>query len=395
MASDPAALSRIPLCEPVLRGREWEYVKECLDTNWVSSVGPFVTRFERELADRIGRRFGVAVVNGTAALHVALLIAGVQPDDEVVMPTLTFIAPANAVRYVGACPVFIDVEPDYWQLDLDKLTSFITGGCEWRGGALRNRATGRRVKAILPVDLLGHPVDMTPIVDLARSRDLAVVEDATESLGAEYRSEPVGRLSDVACLSFNGNKIITSGGGGLVLTDNERWAERARYLTTQAKNDPIEYVHHEIGYNYRLTNVQAALGVAQLEHLGECVERKRAIARGYAEALAHVPGVTTMREAPWARHSYWLSTILLQEQTFGHSSRELLGLLAADGIDSRPLWQPLHLSPAHRGAFAGACETAERLYAEALSLPSSVNMTSADQQRVVDAVVRQQRLLSA
>jgi perosamine synthetase len=396
MGSDPnTAPSRISLCVPALAGREWEYVKECLDTNWVSSVGPFVTRFERELADRMGRRFGVAAVNGTAALHVALLVAGVGPDDEVVMPALTFIAPANAVRYAGAWPVFVDVEPDYWQIDLGKLTDFITRGCDWIDGTLRNRVTGRRVKAILPVDLLGHPVDMAPVVDLARSRDLVVVEDATESLGAEYRGEPVGRLSDVACLSFNGNKIITTGGGGLVLTDDERWAARARYLTTQAKDDPIEYVHHEVGYNYRLTNVQAALGVAQLELLGEYVERKRAIAARYAHGLSAVPGLTTMREAPWARHSYWLSTILVDRRAFGHSSRELLAQLSGQGIESRPLWQPLHLSRAHRDSYAAACETAERLYADALSLPSSVNLAAADQQRVIDAVVRQQRLLSA
>lgn len=380
---------------PALGGHEWAYVKECLDTNWVSSVGPFVSRFEQALAARIGRRFGVATVNGTAALHAALLVAGVEPGDEVVMPTLTFIAPANAVRYAGAWPVFIDVEPEYWQIDVEKLTGFITRGCEWSDGTLRNRVSGRRVKAILPVDLLGHAADMAPIVDLARSRDLAVVEDATESLGAEYRGEPIGRLSDIACLSFNGNKIITSGGGGLVVTDNERWAERARYLCTQAKDDPLEYVHHHIGYNYRLTNLQAALGVAQLERLGEYVERKRGIAQRYAQALSGVPGLTTMREATWARHSYWLSTILVRAREFGHSSRELIAALSADAIETRPLWQPLHLSLAHRGSHAEQCDTAERLHAEALSLPSSVNLSAADQRRVIDAVVRQQRLLSA
>jgi perosamine synthetase len=395
MASEPKAHPRIPLCVPEMGGHDWTYVKECLDTNWVSSVGPFVERFERDVAQRIGRRFGVAAVNGTAALHTALLVAGVQPDDEVVVPALTFIAPANAVRYAGAWPVFIDVDPDYWQIDLEQLAGFITRGCEWVGGVLRNRATGRRVTAILPVDLLGHPADLAPIVELARSRDLRTVEDATESLGAAYRGQPVGRLSDIACLSFNGNKIITTGGGGLVVTDDEKWAARARYLTTQAKDDPIESIHHEVGYNYRLTNIQAALGVAQLERLPAYVEAKRAIARRYATAFAAVSGLTTMREASWAQHSYWLSTVIVSEPDFGLSSRALLAALATAAIESRPLWQPLHLSPAHSGSFALPCPVAERLYAAALSLPSSVGLTPEDQQRVIEAVVAKRQLSPA
>ena len=230
MAFDSLATKAIPLAVPLLDGNEWRYVKECLDTNWVSSVGPFVDRFERMMAERIGVAAAVGVVNGTSAIHLALHVAGVQPDDDVIMPALTFIAPANAVRYLGAFPVFVDVEPVTWQLDPQRVSDFVFRECSWNRGELRNRRTGRRVRAVLPVDLLGHPADLRPILEIARARDLVVVEDATESLGALYYGEPVGRLADVACFSFNGNKIVTTGGGGMITTDRQDLAERARYL---------------------------------------------------------------------------------------------------------------------------------------------------------------------
>jgi perosamine synthetase len=247
---EPGALAptgTIPLSVPEINGNEWEYVKECLDSNWVSSAGPFVERFEQMVADYVGTQHAVATVNGTAALHLALLVAGVQPDDEVLVPALTFIAPANAVRYAGAWPVFIDAEPAYWQMDAEKVMNFLEHRCAWANGELRNKNTGRRVRGILPVHILGHPCDMDPIVDLARKFRLVVIEDATESLGALYKERMVGHLGDVACFSFNGNKVITTGGGGMIVTDNEAWAERARYLSTQAKDNPVEYIHNEIG----------------------------------------------------------------------------------------------------------------------------------------------------
>jgi perosamine synthetase len=376
----------IPLSVPHLAGNEWQYVKECFDTNWVSSVGPFVTRFERMMAERSRRAHAVATVNGTAALHIALIVAGVAPDDEVLMPAMTFIAPANAVRYVGAWPVFIDVEPTYWQLDPARLADVVARECEWRGGALWNRTTGRRVRAVLPVDILGHPVDADPILEIARSRDLAVVEDATESLGARYKDRVAGQLGDVACFSFNGNKIVTAGGGGMIVTDNARWAERARYLTTQAKDDPVEYIHHEVGYNYRLTNVQAAIGVAQLEQLEQHILCKRGVAEAYASAFAEVPGLRLMAEAPWAFSSFWLYTVLVDEAEYGTSSRDLRRRLAASGIEARPLWQPLHLSRAHRASPSYCGDVAEALYRNALSLPSSVGLAPEDQQRVISVV---------
>jgi perosamine synthetase len=383
--SDPAP--RIPLCVPQLGGNEWTYVKECLDTGWVSSVGPFVTRFEASLAARVGAPHAVAVVNGTAALHVALLVAGVEPDDEVLLPTLTFIAPANAVRYAGAWPVFVDVEAEHWQLDVGRLEGFLAREYTWSGGALRNRGTGRRLRALLPVDVLGHPVDMEPLCELARRHELRVVEDATEALGATYRGRPLGTLGDVGCFSFNGNKVITSGGGGMLVTSHAEWAARARYLTTQAKDDPVEFVHNAVGYNYRLTNVLAALGCAQLERLQDYVQAKRRIAARYRDALADVPGLEVgPREAAWANSSCWMTGILIDQARFGRDRRALAAHLAEAGVETRPLWRPLHQNPVYAGHQADGCPVAERLNRDVLTLPSSVGLTPDDQERVISLI---------
>lgn len=377
----------IPLSEPSLGGNEWKYVKECLDTGWVSSSGPFVDRFERDLTGRVGVRHAVATTSGTAALHVALLVAGVQPDDEVLIPALTFIAPANAVRYVGAWPVFVDVERDYWQMDPLKVRDFLLRECRWHEGALYNRTNGRRVRAIVPVHLLGHPCDLVPLVDLARRFELRLIEDATQSLGARYRDQAVGRVGDLACFSFNGNKLVTTGGGGMIATNDEALAAQARYLTTQAKLDGVEYVHGDIGYNYRLSNVQAAIGCAQLERLDDFVAEKRRIASTYGDALGALPGVSTMAEAPWAWSTYWLSTIRVDGARARVDRRKLMERFEAVGVQTRPLWQPLHRSPAHRGAQAYRCEAADEIQAEALSLPSSVGLREADQRRVIAVLV--------
>lgn len=378
----------IPLCVPHLGGKEWPYLKECLDTNWVSSAGPFVTRFEAMVADYVGAKYAVATSSGTAALHVALLVAGVQPGDEVLVPTLTFIATANAVRYVGAWPVFIDADPDYWQMDPQLLAEFLETGCQRRNGMLINQTSGRRVKAILPVHLMGHPCDMDPILEMALKYSLVVVEDATESLGAKYKGRMVGHLGDLACFSFNGNKLITTGGGGMIVTDNESWAREAEYLTTQAKDDPVEYVHHQIGYNYRLTNLQAALGCAQLEEIDRHIQAKRNIAAIYRSSLMGLPGLMPMTQAPWASSVFWLFTVLVDEKPYGMDSRALMGQLTQLGIQSRPLFQPGHLSPAHAGSQAWQQGVAERIHRDALSLPSSVGLDQQDQERVIHTLRR-------
>ena len=382
----PAAEGFIPLCIPHIGGNEWEYIKECLDTNWVSSVGEYVNRFESMLANYIGVRHSVAVVNGTAALHIALLVSGVEPDDEVIVSTLTFVAPVNAVRYASAWPVLADAESSYWQMDVERVIGFLDKGCQWKGGELRNRISGRRVKAIIPVHILGHPVDMDPLLEAAHKYDLTVIEDATESLGALYLGRKVGMLGDIACFSFNGNKLITTGGGGMIVTDNIQWAERARYLTTQAKDDPIEFIHGDIGYNYRLTNVLAAMGCAQMEMLEEYIQAKRHIAQTYNRAITEIDGLRPMPAADWAYSTYWMYTVLVDEAKYGCNSRDLLKHLGNLDIQARPLWCPAHMNVMYHNCQKLSGDVAGRLHRQSISLPCSVGLKSKDQQRVISAI---------
>lgn len=376
----------VPLIVPEIRGNEWKYVKECLDTNWLSSVGSYVDQFEKMTAERVGTKYAVATVNGTAALHIALLLAGVQADDEVLVSTLTFIAPANAIRYVGAWPVFIDAEPRFLQIDPARVIDFLEKDCRWDGQELRNRRTGRRVKAILPVHILGHPVDLDPILSVAAKYSLPVIEDATEGLGASYLGKSLGGFGHAGCFSFNGNKIITTGGGGMLVTNDAEWAARARYLTTQAKDDPIEYVHNAVGYNYRLTNLLAAMGCAQMEQLDSFVDAKRRIARRYQESFASLPGIRLPEEAEWAFSTFWMYTVLIDEKESCIDSRELLRELAARKIQSRPLWQPIHRSQAHDSSGSPSCPNSDAFYSQAISLPCSVGLTSSAQNHVIETV---------
>ena len=378
-------LSSVPLCAPVLDGREIEYLRECIESGWVSYLGPFVERFERAIADFTGVPHALATSSGTSALHLALMAVGVRADDEVIVPTLTFIAPANAVRYVGAYPVFVDAEPDTWQMDVRRVAEFLEMGCRRHGEHLVNRISGRRIAALLPVHVLGHPVDMDPLLALADRYRLKVVEDATESLGARYKGRAVGSMSDAACFSFNGNKLITSGGGGMVVSADADLIRRARHLSTQAKTDAVEYAHDAVGYNYRLTNIQAAVGLAQAERLEEFIAAKRAIAGRYRAALAGLPGVDIMPAADWAEVVFWMYTVRLKAAGRASEGRPVLRALDAQGIQTRPLWQPLHLSPAHRGAQALGGAVAEGLYHQALSLPCSSNLTRVEQERVIAA----------
>lgn len=376
----------ISLCVPYLCGNEWKYVKDCLDTGWVSSVGAYVDRFEEMLANYVGGKSAVACVNGTSALHIALMVAGIRPDEEVLVPSITFVSPANCVKYLGAWPTFMDIEPDYLQIDPQKTIDFLTQECTYRGGKLRNRRTNRVVRAILPVHMLGHPSDMDPIVEIARKFNLIVIEDCAESLGASYKGRKTGSLADMACFSFNGNKIITAGGGGMIVTNNTRWAQKGKYLTTQAKDDPIEYIHNEIGFNYRLSNVQAAMGVAQMENLPGYVAAKRKIAERYAEALKEVAGIRVPQEAPWAESTFWLYTIFVDAKKYGRSNKELLKEMDENHIQARPLWHPLPRLKPFKDCYAYKVEVADRVYNDALSLPSSVNLTIEEQDTVIEVV---------
>jgi len=383
----PASAGSIPLCVPELRGNEWTYIKECLDTNWVSSVGSYVDRFEEMMAGYIGVNHAVATVNGTAALHVALMVAGVEANDEVLVSDLTFVAPANAIRYIGAWPVFMDVDPGYWQMDPQKVADFLDNECSWKDGRLINKTSGRQIKAVLPVHILGHPCDLDPIIMMCKKYDLSVVEDASESLGAKYNGNMVGSSGDIACYSYNGNKLITTGGGGMIVTSDQKMADRAKYLTTQAKDGGEEYIHEEIGYNYRLTNIQAAMGVAQMEMIDDFIEKKLAIAKEYQANLSNNSRIVTMPREEWAEPTYWLYTVLLEPGTDIESRKSVLRELNQNGVGARPLWHTLHDLKPFKYCQAYRIEHSIDLYHRGISLPSSVGLTDSDRAKTV-AVLR-------
>lgn len=392
LASPPAPRS-IPLSIPEICGNEWTYVKECLDTGWVSSVGPFVDQFERAVARYVGATYAVAAASGTAALHTALQVIGVKPDEAVLVSALTFIAPVNAIRYCGAHPIFIDAHPQTWQMDVDKVEQFLESECERRGGACYHRRSGKRVRAIVPVHILGLSCEMNRIMELARCWFLRVVEDAAEGMGVRYHSQHVGTFGDVGVFSFNGNKIITTGGGGMLVSHRAEEATRARYLTTQAKREGVEYIHDEVGYNYRLTNIQAALGLAQLEQLDTFIDKKRAIAQRYEARLARHEGITVMPTPPHSEPTYWLYTVLLDEKTTLAERQRLIAHLHAQGIEARPLWHPVHRLAPYRDCSAFQIQHAIEFYARGVCLPSSVGLTVDDQERCLagflEAVKRQ------
>lgn len=376
----------IPLSVPHIGGNEWKYVKECLDTGWVSSTGPFVGRFEKAVAGVVRANHAVAVVNGTAALHTALLIIGVKPGEEVLVSDLTFVAPVNAIYYAGAHPVMMDADPETWQIDTAKVEQFLNEECERRQGGCFNKKTGRHVSAILPVHILGLACDMDKIIALAKQFCLKVVEDSAEAMGVCYKGRHVGTFGDVSAFSFNGNKVLTTGGGGMVVTSEKAMADYARYLTTQAKDNPLEYIHNEIGYNYRLTNLQAAMGLAQLEKLDVFLAKKRSIASFYKEALRDRSDITLMPEPSYCEPTYWLYTVLLDEKSTLEDRKRVLKSLHALGIEARPFWHPIHALPPYQKEIAFDIRHAIRLYERGVCLPSSVGLEVGDLQRVVDAL---------
>ena len=368
----------IPLSVPHIGGNEWKYVKECLDTGWVSSAGPFVTRFEEEICRYTGAKYAAATVSGTAALHVALLIAGVRPDDEVIVPTLTFIAPVNAVRYVGAYPVFMDCD-DYFNMDVEKTLDFLKKETFQKDGFCYNRKTHRRISAVIPVHVFGNPVNLEPLLPVCQEKNIRIVEDATESLGSRYVSGNLagkftGTVGDIGCFSFNGNKIITTGGGGMLVTDDGALAEKARYLTTQAKDDPVRYIHNEIGYNYRLTNIQAAMGVAQLEQLDGFIRKKKKFFIQYQQSFRELRSARLLVPPPYAAPNFWLFALELTD-VFPLSRDDLMLRLQEKGIQTRPVWFPNHMQKPFRGLQAYRIERAPQKVAKTLNLPSSATLT--------------------
>jgi perosamine synthetase len=366
----PGTGQPVPLHEPEFRGREWQYVKECIDTGWVSSAGEFVGRFEALLCATIGAGYAIAAVNGTAALHLCVRLAGVQPGDEVLVPSLTFVATANAVSYAGAVAHFIDSEPKTLGVDAAKLEAYLAETAEVRGASCRNRRTGATIRAMIPVHTFGHPFDVDGVRQVAEKYRITMIEDAAESLGSLYRGRSAGRFGRLAALSFNGNKIVTTGGGGAVLTDDPELAAQAKHLSTTARiAHERAFSHDEVGYNYRMPNLNAALGCAQLERLPDFVRRKRILAERYSAALQGVDGVTFVAEPEHCRSNFWLSSIFVDG---GPSARDsVLETLNGAGLMARPCWTLMHELPMYghcpRMDLAGSAAIASSL----ISLPSS------------------------
>ncbi|KAB2933645.1 MAG: LegC family aminotransferase [Leptonema illini] len=368
----PVGLDRAALHEPCISGNEWSYVKECLDTGWVSSVGSYVDRFEADLASFTGVKRAVAVVNGTAALHICLKLVGVGYDDEVLVPTLTFVATANAVTYCGAIPHFIDSDSGTLGIDPSRLDSYLTEIADLRSSGCYNKFTGRRIAAVVPMHTFGHPVDMDLLSGVCSRFGIPVVEDAAESLGSYYKGRHTGNMGRVAALSFNGNKIVTTGGGGAILTNDEKLGDLAKHLTTTARvSHGWELTHDMVGYNYRLPNINAAVGCAQLEMLPEFLRKKRALALRYQDAFSSVEGVRVIAEPAEAKSNYWLNTLLLDEE-LADIKDQLVERTNREGLQTRPAWTLMHRLPMYRTAPRMDLNVAESLSARLVNLPSSV-----------------------
>jgi len=368
----------IALSLPNMAGNEWKYVKDCLDTGWISSVGSYVTQFEQMVADFAGAKFGVAAVNGTAALHISLLLSGVKQDDYVILPNLTFVASANSIKYLGAEPLLIDADPNLWQMDLDLLEEFLENETDEKDGSLFYIKDGRRIGAIMPVHILGNMCDMDRFLSIVKKYPLPVVEDSTEALGTTYKGVSAGKFSPLACFSFNGNKIISTGGGGVIVTDDESLAKHAKHLTTTAKASPDEYYHDEVGYNYRLVNVLAAIGVAQMELLPSFIKRKRECVSFYKKELEGVGDIRFQQELPYVQTNGWLFTIQTDKQ------KELLTHLNANKILSRRFWMPMNKLPMYKDCvYVQQKDNSDYIYNTCLSIPSSTSITDEELEIVV------------
>lgn len=361
----------IPLCIPEVRGNEWKYIKECLDTNWVSSVGSYVDKFENDFANYLGVKAAVVTMNGTAALELALRTLGIGEGDEVIVSSLTFISPVNTIKYVGADPVFVDVCRDTWVMDENKIEELITP----------------KTKAILPVHIYGNPVNMDKIMDIAKKYNLFVIEDATESLGAIYKGEKSGTIGDIGCFSFNGNKLITTGAGGMLVTGNKDLEKRAKHLSTQTKTvlENGAFYHEEIGYNFRMPNILAAMGCAQLEKIEEYINAKLEHATEYNNLLKNVKGINIPLQKDDTINVNWLYSILIEDDF--HLTRDvLINKLKENGIQSRPFFMPVHNMPPYINCKCGDMSVTNSIWAKGINLPSSVDLKKEDIEKICKVI---------
>lgn len=371
----------IPLSIPNLAGNEWQYVKECLDTGWVSSAGKFVNIFEERLRDYTDAGNTIACMNGTAALHVAQLLSGVGPGDLVIAPNITFVATLNSISYTGAEAILLDTDPETWQLDLDVLEKFFVDECTLSEEGLLHKADGKRIKAIMPVHVLGNMCDMDRLTELCARFLIPIIEDSTEALGTTFNGRHAGTFGRFGTSSFNGNKIITTGGGGMIFTNDDELAAKAKHLTTTAKTDPLDYFHDEVGYNYRLVNILAAVGAAQVEQLPGILTAKKAMDIFYRGELAGVGDIRFQTITPGVNPNCWLFTFRTTRM------RELLTYLNENGVQSRPFWTPMNQLPMYsRYRYYHQKDESSKLHAEAISIPSSSNLSPEELATVVKTI---------
>lgn len=369
------------LSAPNISGNEWKYVKECLDTAWVSSVGAYVNQFEEMMAAYTGCKYAVATSCGTTALHISLLLAGVTRQDYVIVPNITFVASLNSIAYTGASPILIDIDEKTWQMDLELLENFLHLHTAIENNRCVYVKDKRVIRAIMPVHVLGNMVDMERLLLIADRFKLQVVEDATEALGSYYKGKHSGSFGLTGCFSFNGNKIITTGGGGMIVTNDEQIAKKAKHLTTQAKSDPFEYRHDEIGYNYRLVNILAAIGVAQMEQLPGFIERKKEINTIYRNELEEVGDITFQEATEGVDPNCWLFTIRTSKQ------KELLNSLNKNNLQSRPFWVPMNqLAMFSNDTYISNTDCSNTIYQECLSIPCSTNINNQEIDSVIDVI---------
>lgn len=379
----------IPLSVPNLKGRELEYVTHAVETEWVSTAGPYVSDFEKSVAEYVGTPGAVACQSGTAGLHIALQLCGVTREDLVIVPTLTFIAAVNPVKYIGAEPMFMDCD-DSLCLNPLKLASFCEEECELRDGALFHIASGRRIPAMVVVHVFGNMADMENILAIAEEYHLKVVEDATEAIGTKYTSgklagQYAGTMGTIGVYSFNGNKIITTGGGGMIVSQSEELLREAKHLTTQAKADEANFIHDEIGYNYRLTNLQAALGIAQMEQLEGFVGTKIRNYELYKEQLSKVPGLSILPFREGIRSNHWFYSLVCEEP-FPLNPAELIEKLRSYSIQTRPIWGLIHEQKPYEGSLTYKIEKAKYYWLRVVNLPCSTSLTAEDVERVSSVI---------
>jgi perosamine synthetase len=353
-----------------MAGNEWKYIKDCLDTGWVSSVGAYVDQFEKMSAEFAGTKYAVATSSGTTALHICLVMMGVNANDYVITPNITFIATCNSIKYTGADPILIDADPQSWQMDLNLLEEFLVNETEQRDGCCYHKKDKRRIPVIMPVHVLGNICDMDRLMALAKAHNLTVIEDSTEALGSYYKGKHSGSFGLMGTFSYNGNKIITTGGGGMIVTNDEALAKKAKHLTTQAKSDPFEYRHDEIGYNYRLVNVAAAMGVAQMELLPGFIQRKQEIIALYKKELEGVGDIRFQQVSVDVKPNWWLPTIMTEKQ------KDVLKILNDNKMQSRPFWVPMNQLPMFtNNIFYNKDDRSDYIYQRCLSIPCSTNIT--------------------